>query len=143
MRKPRLPRISHEMLEATLSVLESFAAELADCAPPTVPYESIASARGWSMRLTTVREKLASLTAAEVLAASSRLARILSALDSYIRAFDVQVAKTDPLLEDYEWMPGDRNEVDSIRILAERTNIALYECVAVHFRLDDESVDSH
>jgi hypothetical protein len=128
------------MLDPTLTVIEDFAAELeANHSPPSIPFELEKSARGWSMRLNTIRDKVENISGAERLQVCSRLAAVLSIFDAYISDWDQRLEEMDPYLIDYEFMPGDFSAVDTVRILAERVNLALYDVIAIHFDLEEET----
>jgi len=86
-----------------------------------------ASTRGWSVRLEGTRNRLPQLRRHERMVFCSRLAGILSVLDEYLGDWDEKLDKIDPMLRDYEFMPGDFNAVDSIRVIAERIATALSE----------------
>lgn len=49
------------------------------------------------------------------------------------RSLGRQTKRADPLLVDYDFMPGDHNAVDSVWLLAERVNLALHDVVSVMF----------
>ena len=128
----------NEMLAGALSTLEDFASDLQEnYLPPGIPYDKEKSARGWSIRLETISEKIAQSPRHEKLLVCSRLAAILSKFDEYLEAWESRVAEIDPLLRDYEFMPGDHKAMDSVRILAERVNLALWDVMADHFQIEE------
>lgn len=121
-----MPTLDYENLKLTLSVLEDLTHDLKrKYKPPAVPNDKVTSAHGWSVRLETIDSKISGLSRPDLLQVCSRLAGVLSILDNYIIKWEGVLESEDPLAIEYKYMPSDYDAMDSIRIIADRTNVAL------------------
>ncbi len=108
-----------DMVKTAVDVLASFSSELGKCTPPEVP-EHLPSVRGWTIRFDGLGEYARQVPSAQLESLAKRLDEPIANLAAYIDRWEVNISESDPLLVDYEIMPGDYDAVDSVRVLLDR-----------------------
>ena len=117
------PEDRFELVIIAAELIAEFADELRYIDPPYLP-DNLASIRGWSIRFTTLPEYIAQIDRHALNSLANELAAPLRIINEYIDRWDKAVAHLDPLLRDYEIMPGDEAAMDSLRVIWQRANNA-------------------
>lgn len=113
------PEDRFEMLMVAVDVLNEFSREICRCTLPEVP-DNIASVRGWTIRYESLPDYYGDLPPTRVRLLAERLYQPINILAAYLRRWEEQVFEVDSVVRPYQFMPGETDSVDSVRIILDR-----------------------